>query len=1059
MKARVKLLLLVFPLLIWFRGAAQTVSSSDDYVAQAWDTDSGLPQSTVISIVQTPDGYLWAGTLLGGVARFDGSSFVNFNPGNTPELKSMEIHKLLVDGGGTLWIGGVDGSLSSYRDGKFHFEFQNRQIPASLLNSIVSCRSNHIVLSSFGQWLFRGTDVNGTYRWETGKPPAGLWDTPYEDREGVIWCRTSDGHLAEIRGTNVTFKDSLPGLRSQQVNSLFKDDSGRIWVGTEKEIAVWDGNTFVNMTPTNGEPELAVRDVAVCHDGTFWVRTDDKLRRCANRRWLTEAEAWDGRFQPSTRPLNMCGDRQGGVWVINYGEGLWHVDRSGHVSRVGIQQGLPNTLFECWREDSEGNFWVGLTDGGLACVRPRIFHTVWPAEDVQTRSVRSICEDAEGAMWFGSARQEVVCWYDGRFTTFTPPAQPSAGFEATVLPAGPGQLWVGTACNGLWLLENGVFTRPFPSSDIGTVVRCLYLDRTGALWIGNEFGLYRWQKGVLKTFTRTDGFSPAYVLSIAEDSAGDMWFGTAAGELRRWHAGKFESYRPSDLSGDAILVNGTNESDQALSSYSGTLFGRERFWALHFDTDGVLWIGSLGGGLLRFEDGHFTRFTAHDGLPNEDVSQILEDDRGELWLGTRAGIARVAKSDLNNFAKDSNGPINFITYGKYDGLPTLECSGNIQPGCWKSRDGRLWFSTVKGPVWVNPLALHFNPRPPPVQLEEVLVDGKRITDDPVSPRQPGARVPDQMRIAAGGHYFEFKFAAMSFTSPDKVRFRWRLKGLESIWVSGGGQHTASYSFLPPGNYQFEVQACNNDGVWNEVGAATRLTVLPYFWQTWWFKIATGLFLTAVLLAIYSFRIARIRKIEKLRLRIARDLHDEVGANLGSISLLSQIMERAPSRTDATQVRELAVQTIETLRDIVWFIDPTHDRLSDLVTRLQGTARAMLPALEIKFDQSGDFDSTSLSLAFRRNVTPLFKETLHNLLTHSHATKVGISVRRHEDRFQFNVHDNGVGFDPNQKYDGNGLKNMKRRAAEIGGRITIESRSGFGTSVTLVAPITRTRDWW
>lgn len=1055
MKACVKSLLLVFPLLICFQGAAQSLSSSDDYVAQAWDTDSGLPQSTVISIVQTPDGYLWAGTLLGGLARFDGSSFANFHPGNTPELKSMEIHKLLVDAGGTLWIGGVDGSLSSYRDGKFHFEFENGQIPASRVDSIVSWQTNQVVLSSLGLWLFRGTNVNGTNSWATFETPAGFLGPPCEDRAGTIWYRTSDGHLAQIQGEKVVRMDNPPGLTNQQVNVLFKDDTDRIWVGTDKAIAVWDGNTFVNMTPTNGEPELAVRDVAVCHDGTFWVRTDDKLRRCANRRWLTEAEGWDGKFQPSTRPLAIYGDTQGGVWVIEYGDGLWHVDRGGHVSRVGIQQGLPNTLFECWCEDSEGNFWVGLTDGGLACVRPRIFHTVWPPEDVQTRSVRSVCEDAQGAMWFGSARQEVVRWQDGRFTTFTPPAQPSAGFEATVLPAGSNQMWVGTACNGLWLLDNGVFSRPFASTDIGTVVRCLYLDHTGALWIGNEFGLYRWQKGVLKTFTQTDGFSPAYVLSIAEDSAGDMWFGTAAGELRRYHAGKFESYRPSDLSPN--LVSETNQ-DQTTPSYSGTLFGRERFWALHFDTDGVLWIGSLGGGLLRFEDGHFTRYTTQNGLPNEDVSQILEDDRGELWLGTRAGIARVAKSDLNNFATDSNSPINFITYGKYDGLPSLECSGNIQPACWKSRDGRLWFSTIKGPVWVNPLALHFNPRPPPVQLEEVLVDGKRMTDDPVSPTQPGARVPDRMRIAAGGHYFEFKFAAMSFTSPDKVRFRWRLIGLEPNWVDGGTHHTASYSFLPPGNYQFEVQACNNDGVWNDAGATTRLIVLPYFWQTWWFEIATGLFLTAVLLAIYSFRIARFRTLEKLRLRIARDLHDEVGANLGSISLLSQIMEQTPSRSDATQVRNLATQTIDTLRDIVWLIDPTHDRLSDLVARLHGTARVMLPALEVKFDQVGDFDSTSLPLAFRRNVPPLFKETLHNLLTHSHATSVGISVRRNDGAFQFCVHDNGVGFDRDQKYAGNGLKNMKRRAAEIGGQITIESRPGFGTAVTLVAPITRTRDW-
>jgi len=1039
---------------------AQVVSSTDDYVAQAWDTDSGLPHSTVTSIVQTPDGYLWVGTLLGGLARFDGLHFVNFHPGNTPALKSIEIRKLVVDGGGTLWIGGVDGSLGSYREGRFHFEFGNPRTPLSWLNAVVSSQGNKITLTTDLGWLFRGINVNGRNRWRTFETPSAFANKPpCEDHEGVIWYQTSNRHVAQVRDGKVTWMDDPPGLKNPQVNVLLKDDSGRIWVGTDKEIAVWDGKTFVNMTPTNGEPELAVRDAAICPDGTLWVRTDNKLRKCANQTWLTEAEAWTGQFGPSTRTVEMLGDSRGGVWVRNYADGLWHVDANGHVSRVGIDQGLPSTLIECWCEDHEGNLWVGLTDGGLACIRPRTFHPVWPAADEQNRSTRSVCEDAEGAMWFGSARQEVVRWRDGKFSAFTPPEQPLAGFEASVLPDRPGRLWVGTACNGLWLLENGVFTRPFPSGDIGTVARCLYRDHTGALWIGSEFGLFCWNKGVLKKFSTADGYTPAYVLSFAEDQAGGIWLGTANGELRRWQAGKFDSFRPLDFSGGTNALRAGNEPEREPFPGAGAFFGRERFWALHFDTEGVLWIGSLGGGLLRFKDGHFTRFTTRDGLPNEHVSQILEDDRGQLWLGTRDGIARVAKRDLTRFATGAKGPVNFIAYGKYDGLPTSECSGGIQPGCWKSRDGRLWFSTVKGPVWVDPSVLRFNHLPPPVQLEEVLVDGERMADAPGALTQPVVRVPSQMRIAAGRHHFEFEFTALSFTSPGKVKFRWRLTGLEADWVDGGSRHMASYSFLPPGDYQFEVQACNNDGMWNETGAGVQLTVLPYFWQTWWFKLITCLFLATVLLAVYSVRITRMRALEKLRLRIARDLHDEVGANLGSISLLSQMMEHTPSRTDAAQVRNIAAQTIDILRDIVWFIDPTHDRLSDLVARLREKSRVMLPALEFKFDQVGDFDSTALSLAFRRNVPPLFKETLHNLVKHSHATAVEISVCRQDRQFQFRVHDNGVGFDPAQKHAGNGLKNMRRRAAEVGGNIKIESGVGGGTTVTLSVPITRTRDWW
>ena len=737
------------------------VSSPDDYVVQAWDADSGLPQSTVQSIVQTPDGYLWIGTLLGGLARFDGSRFVNFHPGNTPELKSIEISKLLVDGGGTLWIGGVDGSVDSYRDGKFRPEFVSPRTPDTFLNTLVSWKTNDIVLSSVFGWLFHGTGVSGTNIWETFTPPEGRGLRPCEDQEGVIWYETTNGRLARVQGKKVTAMDNPPGLKSPEVNMLLKDGAGRIWVGTEKELAVWDGNTFANMTPTNGEPEMAVQSLAAAPDGSLWVRTDDKLRKCANRSWLAEAQGWDGKLRPSARSVKLFADTLGGVWLLNYGDGLWHIDRRGHVSQVGVKQGLPNTLIECWCEDREGNIWVGMTDGGLACIRPRVFHTVWPAEGLQNKSARSVCEAADGAMWFSTAGHNFLRWQKDMdkdaFTIYTPPAELEEGWELTLLPAGPEKLWVGTVRNGLWLLETNVFKRPFPSADIGTVVRCLCLDHTGALWIGSEFGLFRWDKGALKTFTAAEGFSPGYVLSLVEDPAGDIWLGTATGELRRWHAGKFETFRPPDSAGDTNDVSAIPASDQQRFHYSGALFGRERFWALHFDDEGTLWIGTLGGGFLRFKDGRFTRFTTLEGLPNEHVSQILEDDLGRLWLGTRAGIVRVAKSELARAAQSANIPVNFITYGKYDGLPTLECSSGNQPGCWKSRDGRLWFTTGKGPGWIDPSTLPFNRLPPPVQLEEVLVDGERMTDAAVSPRQPGARAPSQMRIAAGRHHVEFKF--------------------------------------------------------------------------------------------------------------------------------------------------------------------------------------------------------------------------------------------------------------------------------------------------------------
>ena len=1040
--------------------AAERSETGDDFVMQVWDTDSGLPHSMVTSIAQTPDGYLWVGTLHGGLARFDGTRFVNFHPGNTPELKSIEIHKLLVDGQGTLWIGNVEGGLISHRDEKFRFEYWNNDTPRSWVEGILASRSERIDFSTHPGIIFRATATAGTNQWETITPTnAHPTAMTCEDAEGVIWYRTRAGQLAQLRGSNATAFAVPPGLLPTVVNVLLKDMSGRICIGTQNGLAVWNGTNFTDLTPTNHDDDVAVRQIMPSADGGFWVLTSRHLRKYLDGVWtvsLNVNAAKDSQNFPSDE-LSDCTplftDSQNGLWFGRDQKGLARVTREGCVSWVKDADSKIVGGIQCSFEDREGNIWLGLNEGGLVRLRPRIFHPVWPRENVDSKSARSVCEDEKGVMWFGSGGRQVVRWQDGDFAEFTAPATHFYE-EVKVLPDGAGGIWSGSVQNGLVHLENGDFTRPFDEKKIGTVVRCMLRNRQGRLWIGSEFGLFCWNTNGLKTFTAQDGFQPAYILSLAEDKNGDLWCGTALGGLRWLHDGKFTAFRPADSLTDEATLRAANMADPMGERNRGALSGGERFWALHFDEDGVLWIGTLGGGLLRFKDGQFKRFTTHDDLPSEHISQILEDDFNQLWLGTRAGVVRVSRRELNAFADGGNELPNFVAYGKSDGLPALECSGGSQPSCWQGRDGRLWFTTVRGAVWVDPATLRVNRLPPPVHIEDVRVDGDSVFEKNAIPHPA-----NQVRIAAGRHYVEFKFCALSFNSPDKVKFKWRLPGLEKDWVDGGDRRSASYSFLPPGSYRFEVKACNNDGVWNDNPTALELTVLPYFWQLWWFKAGVALLVVGLGVLIYSVRVARLRALERMRLRIARDLHDEVGANLGSISLIAQMMEQTPSSSDATQVRGIAVQTIDTLRDIIWFIDPKHDKLSDLVLRLEETARMMLATVKYKFSQQGDFRSADLSLAFRRNVPPLFKETLHNILKHSHATEVNILVCREVDQFQFRIQDNGIGFDPSQKNSGNGLRNLRKRAMEIHGAVVVESAPGSGTVVTFTAPITQTRDWF
>jgi signal transduction histidine kinase/ligand-binding sensor domain-containing protein len=1040
-----------------------------DYLIDVWDTERGLPHSTVTSIAQTPDGYLWVGTLHGGLARFDGARFVTFHPGNTPAFESIEVQRLLVDVTGKLWIGMVGGLLLSWDEGRFRCERKNPPSPESWIQSLVVNRSDEVVMSTFGGWLFHVWPQGGTNRWETFKAPDGDSFSAFcEERGGRIWYRTKDGGVGVFADQQFSRVPTNCGLASLRINTLTRDAEGHIWVGTDKEVAMWDGRQFARMTPTNGPPELTVRQLVFASDGSFWVREDTKLRKCVDRRWVREASPWQGNLRPAPRPIEMFSDREGGVWLTHYSDGLWHVDGEGHVARISNQEGLPTNQVECWFQDHEGNVWAGLSGGGLVRVRRRSFSVVWPAGSPLERAARSVCEDATGAMWFGTSGDSFLRWRDGQFTSVTPMVEQMAGRDGTVFPDAAGRVWLGSVGNGVWVFETNALWRPFPATGGGLVARALFADSQGRMWIGNDFGLFFWDSGPDPQLTPAPGFQPVFVSAITEDKNGSLWIGTGDGELCCYDPKAARSVRYKPAAGPAAV----------------------RFWALLADDDGVIWIGTLGGGLLRFKDGEFTRYATRDGLPNEHVSQILEGPRGDLWLGTRAGIARVSKRDLDQFARGHIRSVPCVTYGKFDGLPSVECSGGCQPGCWRSRDGRLWFATVKGIVNVQPRDIAFNPLPPPVVIEEVLVDGevqqpKFGVQSPTAPARGSfpsrvARHP-LVEIGPGRHNLEIHFTGLSFTAPDKVLFKYRLEGMQSEWVAAGNQRSVTYNFVPPGAYRFQVLACNNDGVWNEAGATLALIVRPYFWQTWWFKVA-GLVLlvggSGGAIGHFERRKAR-RKLERLqqqraleaeRARIAKDIHDDLGASLTRISLLSDaarsdLGDPAQTETSLARIAGTALELTRAMDEIVWAVNPKNDRLDSLVNYLSKFAQDFLgdAGLAYRLEVPPQLPRWPLGSQVRHNLFLAFKEALHNVVKHAVASEVHVALAMQREGFVLTVTDNGCGFRlddptatpgaaPGRLGGGNGLANMKSRLEEVGGQFEVQSGFGRGTTVRFVVPV-------
>jgi signal transduction histidine kinase len=486
-----------------------------------------------------------------------------------------------------------------------------------------------------------------------------------------------------------------------------------------------------------------------------------------------------------------------------------------------------------------------------------------------------------------------------------------------------------------------------------------------------------------------------------------------------------------------------------------------------------LWLGTFGGGLNRFKDGRFAAINAEQGLLNNVICAIAEDKRGYFWMSSHGGILRVSKAELNACADGKLASVNCIAYGKGEGLPTLECSGGFQPAFGETPDGRLWFPTSKGLVAVDPNDVKTNQLAPPVIIEEL-----RVNDKTVESREPKIEGRG-LRVAPGHQQFEFRYTGLSFSVPEKVRFRYRLEGLEPEWKEADTKRSVTYSYLPPGNYKFRVTACNNDGVWNNDGAALAFVVEPQFWQTWWFRGLATVGAAGLIAGIVQYdtrrrlrqklqRVEHQRAVERERARIAKDIHDDLGASLTRITMLSQTvrseLDHAPqAAADVDRIYGTARELTRAMDEIVWAVNPKHDTLDSLATYLGRFAQDFLSAAQIRcrLDVPVQLPPWPLTAEVRHNLFLAFKEALNNAVKHARASEVRVCLNIETAGFALMVEDKGRGFSPGtldadrdaaRLASGNGLSNMRQRLAEIGGQCQIENAPGQGTKVTFFVPV-------
>lgn len=932
---------------------------------------------------------------------------------------------------GYLWVA-TEGGLARF-DG-VRFQIIPVPIPSGRTRPIIRAmslgRENTIWLALEGGLVISLSDhATNLYTSANGLSRVRP-DSIVQDQKGDVWISYSDGSVCRIADKQVTrFADANAPAGHASV-FLAGDVKGQVWFARGNNVGIVHDGFFESIL----QPSERVIHLGRARGGGMWVCAGLQLMRCDDSGVTVNCGALPvGRS--GVESTEVFEDREGAVWIGTSVDGLFRYDGK-NFTRVETSFELIMSL----GQDSEGNIWAGTGGGGLNRLRQRVVELQTGKSGLPSTTVRSICEDDAKVMWVVTQNGGLACEDGGKWKTMTARDGWSAARATCAVSDGKGGLWVGTSESSLQRLANGRTDALGRDDGLGgDAIRALLLDHTGDLWIALESPncLQRLHDGRFQTFKQA---TRGAIRALAEDAAGTIFCGTTDGFLFR-------------VEGDELK----NETARTLSKPSPIR-------CLKAMPDGSLWIGYAGAGVGIWHGGKFTRITEQQGLYDPYICSMALDDAAGFWCATDHGIFQVPPGEIEAVAEGRATRVHSNRFGRDEGLPNLQGSFGYAPGEARSGDGRIWFPTRSGLAVVNPPGMTAAPVPPPVLIQLVTVDGK-----PAVTNADGRLILDPSH-----HRLNMDFTSPTFVSPENVQFRYRLEGWDNEWSESGTHRAATYSRLPAGNYTFGVTACNSTGIWNAKETTLRLTVLPLFWERWPVRICgLVLFTLAVIAAVryVSFRRlkGRLLKLEhesslqRERSRIAQDLHDDIGASLNHIGLLSELAQKdfekpLQAKEHIDQIFLNARKVVRSLDEIVWTVNPKNHTLDVFIAYLCTYAPDYLRSAGIRcrLDVPVDLPAIPLPSEVGHHLYLAAKETLHNVVKHSGAEEVWLRLRLEANKIILTIEDNGCGFksESTREPGADGLGNLTWRLEEIGGSYEQHGDVGKGTVSTFTVPLKR-----
>jgi signal transduction histidine kinase/ligand-binding sensor domain-containing protein len=927
-----------------------------------------------------------------------------------------------------------------------------------------------------------------------------------QTRDGYLWLGTEEG-LARFDGYEfVMFNKAGGSLPDNLVTALAATADGSLWIGTQNGLVQYSGGHFRTFTSKNGLPDVSIVGLYADPNGALWVVCGSYLTRYENGQFTTFAPEKD---IPLSSVRAVCSDSHGHLWVAGFsrvvkreGDGfttvldsgtlggmvvlsmtadrrdhLWvggtlgvmEVLPDGQVRRYGTREGLPDMSVRALWADRDGNIWGGTNEGVVRLEGSRFANS--PAVNEQGgKVIRCLFEDVEGNLWIG-ANGGLIRWRNDIFTVYgktegLPSDEPNVVYQDR-----GGRVWIGFNDMGLMLFSGGpnqLYGLKEGLPDIEVIQ--VHEARNGDLLLCTRRGLSRMSGVRFSNYQIPDPLSRTVVFDALEDRDGKLWLAAPSG-LGMLSGGRFQVVVPGGPLVVDFIVTLCQDNEGAI--WAGA-FGKglwrvqgderrhfttadglasDQIRSLHQDADGTMWIATFGGGLNAWRGGRFTHYTARDGLLGDNIG-TMSDDGESLWLSTTRGICRVPKKQFAEMDSGKRKRLEPENYGVEDGLRSAQCAPG-QPrsgGGTRTADGKLYFTTSRGIAVLNPGA-----RKPPLPSPAVHFTGMTANGESVDMSQPARLEPDRQRL-------QFRYTGIHLSAPDRVRYSYRLDGVDADWVDVGSRRVIDYSTLRHAAYRFRVRAELPGGPAAEQSYSFEL--LPHFWETTWFRLLMAAALAAAAWMVYQVRLRQIRSryaaVIEERARLAREIHDTLAQGFVGISsqldavALSMREKESPARSYLDLARRMARHSLTEARRAVMDLRSAALEGQDLAAAIESGTRMWTAGsgVDVRVDVTGP--PTELPQEMEQHLLRIAQEAVTNALKHASAHKISVNLHTEERRINLRIVDDGRGFEELNAFSSHGghfgLIGMRERAERIGGRLRLSSHAGEGTELEVTVPL-------